>query len=231
MSDELVPARIEKTWEEGTRLHALILAAPKDLLAKHTAPGQYVRAKVESTKEAFLALANAPGMPFELLVQVPQPSDPARAADRIATLGAGDSVMISAPTGKGFPIDAEKGRDILLFAGGSGISAIRSVVEHIARRRDDWGRVVLFFGARRQADLAYSAAFDAWRSSSIEVVPSLSQPAEGWEGRTGYVQTALLDAKPDPKKSVAFLAGGREFSAAVVEVLGKIGVERIHKNF
>ena len=232
MTDDFVETTVVKAWEEGSRLHGLLLETPVALRERHGVPGQYVRARVAgAVKEAFLALANAPGGPFELLVQVPSPPDPARAADRIATLRAGGTLAITAPGGKGFPVDGEKGRDLLLFAGGSGISAIRSVVEHVAARRNDWGRVILFFGARRVEDLAYRAAFEGWRAAKVEVEPSLSRPAEGWTGRRGYVQAALAEVAPDPKNASAFLAGGKDFSAAVVGALTNIGVERIFKNF
>ncbi len=98
-------------------------------------------------------------------------------------------------------------------------------------RRTEFGRVVLFFGARRVEDLAYRKSFDTWKGSGVEVEPTLSRPADGsWEGRKGYVQLALAEAKVDPTRSSAFIAGGKDFNAAVREALVAQGITRIFLN-
>lgn len=239
MADEFRRVTITSAWPEGPRLKAFQLDAP---VATHAAPGQYVRARVPgSSREAFFALANAPGHPFELLVQrseIPdaEPPDPrgSKAADEIYALEGGAALEVTPPSGKGFPIAGEAGRDVLLLAGGSGISAIRSALEYVAGRRSDFGKTWLLFGARRVEDLAYRSLFDVWSRDRIEVVPTLSRAAAGtWNGRQGYVQAAIDTLGIDAPRTSAFLAGGKEFIAAVTGALGELGVApaRIFKNF
>ena len=233
MADDFAKVTIARAWDEGLRLRALALDVPADYVAKYATPGQYVRARVPGQKEAFLALASRPGDPvFELLLQRSPAGDPPKAVDAIAALKPGDTIEMSAPGGKGFAIDGERGRDILLFAGGSGISAIRSLVEHIGEHRERYGRCVLLFGAREIGDLAYRSLFERWSQHRIDVVPVLSRAAGGsWTGRTGYVQQALPELAIDAAKASAFVTGGKAFDAAVVEALGKLGITRIFRNF
>jgi NAD(P)H-flavin reductase len=239
MADEFRRVTVTRAWSEGPRLKAFELDAP---VATHAAPGQFVRARVPgSPREAFFALANAPGNPLELLVQrseIPdaEPPDPrgSRAADEIYALESGAALEMTAPAGKGFPIAAEAGRDVLLLAGGSGISAIRSALEYVAGRRSDFGKTWLLFGARRIEDLAYRSLFDGWSRERIDVVPTLSRAAAGtWSGRQGYVQAAVATLGIDAPRTSAFLAGGKEFIAAVTGALTGLGVapDRIFKNF
>lgn len=228
--------RVAKAWDEGPRLKALLLEAPEELRRAHTVPGQYVKARVPGAeKDAFLALANAPGgAALELLIQTAAAGEPAKAADAVAAVGAGGTVEITAPAGKGFPVAGERGRDALLFAGGSGISAIRSLCEWIAGRRADYGRVCLLFGARTAGDLAYRPLFEGWRGARIEVEPVLSRPDPGtWTGRVGYVQAALAELHVDAGKTSVFLAGGKAFDAAVVAAVTALGIpaDRIFRNF
>ena len=233
MANDFEAVRVARAWDEGPSLRALELdAGATGFAAKHTIPGQYVRARLPGQKEAFLAIASAPGASaLELLLQKSAPGDPPKPVDALAALATGDSLEISAPGGKGYPVEAERGRDLLLFAGGSGISAIRSLVEWIAAHRADYGRAVLLFGARTADDLAYRSLFERWGGHRIEVVPVLSRAAQGWTGRTGYVPVALADLAIDPAKASAFVTGGKAFDAGIAEALGKLGVTRIFRNF
>ena len=233
---QFTAVKVAKAWNEGPRLRGLQLDAPDALRAAYTVPGQYVKARAPGAeKDAFLAIANAPGAKtLELLIQLAAPGEPAKAADAVAALPSGSSVEITAPAGKGFPVAAEKGRDLLLFAGGSGISAIRSLAEWVAAHRADYGSVTLFFGARTAGDLAYRNLFEEWRGARIEVVAVLSRPEPGsWTGRVGYVQSALTEAKVDGARTSVFLAGGKPFDAAVVAGVTAVGVpaDRIFRNF
>src|SRR4051812_22824104 len=170
MADEYRKVPVAKAWDEGPRLRALCLDLQGSGFAeKFTTPGQYVKARVDaSSKDAFMAIASAPGAgdSIELLLQKTDAGT--AAADLLASRKSGDNVEITAPAGKGFPIDGERGRDVLLLAGGSGISAIRSALEHVARNRKNFGRTMLLFGARRVDDLAYRQLFDGWKKAGIE---------------------------------------------------------------
>lgn len=236
MADEFKSVRVVKAWDEGARLRALRLdLGGTGYSEKFTTPGQYVKARANaSAKEAFMAIASAPGpgQAFELLVQKSDAGD--TAADLLAAARAGDAIEMTAPGGKGFPVDAERGRDVLLLAGGSGISAIRSVLEHVARHREAFGRTMLLFGARSVDDLAYRHLFEDWRKAQIEVEPTLSKPEDGaWTGRRGYVTAAFADLDMDAPRTSVFVAGGKEFLAASTDALRALGIppERIFKNF
>lgn len=234
MSNDFAEVTVARAWDEGPRLRALELDLRATGFApRFTTPGQYLRARAPGSKEAFLAIASAPGSPrFELLVQRSPDGEPPKAADAIAAIPEGGTLEITEPAGKGYPIAGEKGRDLLLFAGGSGISAVRSLAEHIAAHRPDFGRVVLLYGARSIDEMAYRSLFDGWTRRAIDVVPVLSRSAAGsWSGRQGYVQQCLPELALDPSRVSAFVTGGKPFDAAVCEALGKLGVTRIFRNF
>jgi NAD(P)H-flavin reductase len=94
----------------------------------------------------FLVIASQVGeaRAFELLL------GPA-AADKLR-LSEGLSVEIDPPAGKGFRMDDAQGKDQLLFGVGTGLAALRPVIEAIRRRRSDYGEVVLFAGAHLEED-------------------------------------------------------------------------------
>jgi NAD(P)H-flavin reductase len=199
------------------------------LAGTHQIPGQYVTLGMAGVGQGTFAIASAPdeGRNFEFLVKGGSPL-----TDALRGARPGTKVQISLPTGKGFPLDRAVGKNLLLFATGSGISAIRSVIEWVRGHRSDFGRVYLYFGARTPGAFAYEAELAQWEKTGIEVFRSVSQPGEsGWKGLTGYIQNHLGEL--DVKNAVAFLSGQKSMVADVTRALRRRGVspEDIHLNF
>ncbi|MGK3739287.1 MAG: NAD(P)H-flavin reductase [Bacillariaceae sp.] len=159
-------------------------------------PGQYVQVRQnEEGKPLFLAVASAPdaeNAKFDFLI---------KKTDDNAWMTTG-GVEVSQVLGGGFPIKEELDnlvkydfpcQNILLFAAGSGIAPIRAAIESgELKTSKSGGRTArLYYGVRTEADMCFVDKFPEWESMGIEVVPVLSQPADTWKGRTGYVQNAL----------------------------------------
>lgn len=92
----------------------------------------------------------------------------------------------------------------------------------------------LYYGVQEPEDLCFVMKFAEWEAMGVEVVPVLSQPTDGWNGRTGYVQNCLEeDGVPIPRNSGALLCGMKGMAEAVKDVLVKAGVfeGRILTNF
>ncbi|XP_043695502.1 fruit protein pKIWI502 isoform X2 [Telopea speciosissima] len=211
-----------------------------DLVASHTRPGQYLQLRLpDAEKPAFLAIASSPSVSaskgqFEFLVK----SVAGSTAELLCGLRRGDVVELSQVMGRGFDIGQisppEEYPTVLIFATGSGISPIRSVIESgfSARKRSD---VRLYYGARNLRRMAYQDRFKEWESSGVKVVPVFSQPDDRWEGEHGYVQAAFARAKQtyNPLSTGALLCGQKQMAEEVTSLLVANGVsmEKILKNF
>jgi len=185
------------------------------LRGAHQRPGQYVHLRLPGTTEGLFALASPPGTArWDLLVKANS-----LLTDALVHLHLGARVEVSRPEGRGFPLEHARDKDVLLFATGSGISPIRSVIESIRQERDVYGQVTLYFGARTPAAFAYARDFKTWEQSGIHVVPTVSQPgASGWQGLTGYVQ-AHLKEEPLAPGTLAFVCGQQEMVQGVIRAL------------
>ncbi|KAJ4709810.1 hypothetical protein OWV82_016086 [Melia azedarach] len=211
-----------------------------DLASSHTSPGQYLQLRVADVdKPTFLAIASPPlfaaaSGAFEFLVK----SVAGSTAEVLCGLKKGDVVEISQVMGRGFDVDRIQPPDehptVLIFATGSGISPIRSLIESgfSAKERSD---VRLYYGARNLTRMAYQDRFKDWESSGVKIVPVLSQPDAGWSGEAGYVQAAFARAKQifSPKGTGAVLCGQKQMAEEVTSILVAEGVstEKILKNF
>lgn len=140
--------------------------------------------------------------------------------------------------GNGFDLDRlsppQKFPTVLIFATGSGISPIRSLIESgfSADKRSD---VRLYYGARNLQRMAYQDRFRDWESSGVKIVPVLSQPDEGWTGETGYVQAAFCRSKNilNPNSTGVVLCGQKQMTEEITSILTEDGVstDKILKNF
>ena len=105
-------------WDETAAFRGVRVALPPALARAHERPGQLVKARTDAG-ETYFALASAPdpGATAELLVK-----RGGNIADALVAAAApGRTVALTRPFGAGFPMDEAEGRDVLLFAAGSGI--------------------------------------------------------------------------------------------------------------
>ena len=145
----------------------------------------------------------------------------------------GAPMTISGPLGK-FGLDSTN-NPMVCIAGGSGMSAIKALLEHAANRKVE--RDCLFlYGGRAQRDLYCSEEMAAvgrnWNKKfKFEFLPVLSdEPANsGWAGARGFVteyfKKAYLDTgKMSVKSCKAYFCGPPVMIDSGVEILKKAGL-------
>jgi sulfhydrogenase subunit gamma (sulfur reductase) len=227
---EAVP--VLAAWDETPSLRALRVGLGP-LAASHAVPGQVVKLRAPSG-EAYFALASAPATDATVDLLLKRGG---RIADElVASALPGARIETSAPFGKGFPIGQAEGRDLLLFAAGSGIAPVRALVQHVIAHRNRFHRVSLFYGQRRGADFAYRAEHLDWERHGVRVVLCPSDADEAWPGVRGRVQEvarALALAGSDPAGTEAYVCGMTAMVNEVRATLKDAGVppERVHLNF
>ena len=211
-------ATVRRLWPETPWLTGAVLEVPPEIARSHERPGQYVVLYPEPETKVFMAIASPPGeaQGLELLLGV--------AAREKLRLSEGARIEIDAPAGKGFPVELALGKDVLLFAIGSGLSAIRPLVSVIRARRAEFGRVTLYAGAHTIEDHPYRGEDRAWQQDGIEVVRAISKP---------WVQEVFARDPVPVANAVAFLVGTKSMIAGVTETLVAAGMppDRIKLNW
>ncbi len=178
-------------------------------------PGQValLRAAGTDTRPAYFAFASAPEEEeVEFLVK--------RASGEGSSSGSGDErkglyhlaegerVELAGIVGHGFPLDAHRGKDLVLIAMGTGVAPLRSTLRHALRTPDDFGQLVVLYGARTPDDFCYRDETEMWRAAGVELRQVISKPdGYEWAGSTGYVQSLLEHVLPDLSAPVAMVCG------------------------
>jgi len=231
-------ASVASNVEAGNGLRLISIEAPPEVSGAFKRGGQFVQAKPKpDAKPSFYAISSPPGAegPLEFLIKE------AESNEWLTSLGSGDVALLSEAMGRGYNVscDSWSAADVSqvgLFATGTGVAPIRSVIEGGALK----GKAVrLYVGARTESALGFSDRYEAWRKAGVEVVPVLSKAEGSWSGRQGYVQDALKqdeergDGFVLPARHGALLCGQKEMVAAVRSVYDELGVpeERTLLNF
>src|SRR5690606_200043 len=114
-------------------------------------------------------------------------------------------------------------RPLLILATGSGLSAVRPLIEQELRRGLP-RPVVLFYGAYTPEHLPYAADLDAWKAAGVDVRLVFSEDVPGWTGSRGFVQHAAAAAgfvRPDV---TVVLCGYPQMIEECREMWGEVGV-------
>ncbi|MCB9663659.1 MAG: hypothetical protein H6732_06085 [Alphaproteobacteria bacterium] len=172
---------LQSNTPDGTGLRRLTFDRA---LPGHTTPGQFVTVHVEGHKPAYFALASSPGAPVELLVKVQ-----GDAAETLADTPAGSVIEVSEPIGHGFPVDPDDTRPLLLLATGSGLSAVKPVIDaELARGLPR--EVTLLYGVYTPEHVSFPERLKAWRAAGVRAHVVVSEDVPDWDGLTGFVQQA-----------------------------------------
>ena len=183
-------------------------------------PGQVAVLSVAGEVPAYFAFASAPE-DAELEVLVKQKMG---ASNLILDMKPGEQIELLEVTGYGFALDEQKGKDLVFVAMGTGVAPLRSALRHVLKRKDEFGQLVVLYGARTPDDFCYRDETQSWEDAGVELRQVISRPdGHDWSGPTGYVQTLLDHVLPDLNSPVALVCGSREMIAQTRDRLQQMG--------
>ena len=183
-------------------------------------PGQVAILQVKDQAPAYFAFASAPeDRDLEVLVK-----QKAGASSIIFDMCVGEELELLGIAGHGFKLDDMKGRDLVFVAMGTGVAPLRSALRHVLKRKNDFGQLVVLYGARTPDDFCYRDETEGWKEAGIELRQVISKPdGHDWSGPTGYVQSLLDHVLPDLKSPVALICGSLEMMEQTRDRLEQMG--------
>lgn len=136
----------------------------------------------------------------------------------------GDRFFIRGPYGNGFDVENYKGKELVVIAGGTGLSPVRGVVDYFARHTEEAAGVTLIAGFKSPKDVLFKDDFEFW-NSKINVIKTVDTAPEGYEGPVGMVTKYIPDLKIENLENTAFICVGPPvmIKFTVMEIL-KLGV-------
>lgn len=169
-------------------------------------PGQVAVLRV-GVEKSYFAFACAPeDAELEFLVK-----RAGGASGLVFEMQEGDRVELMEIVGIGFNLEKQKGKDLVFVAMGTGVAPLRSALRHVLKHKEDYGQLVVLYGARTPDDFCYRDETAGWEAAGVELRQVISRPdGHDWSGPTGYVQSLLDHVLPNLQSPVALVCGSRE---------------------
>jgi NAD(P)H-flavin reductase len=118
----------------------------------------------------------------------------------------------------------QKGKDLVFVAMGTGVAPLRSALRCAIGHAEEFGQLVVLYGARTPDDFCYGDEVEEWEARGVELRRVISRPdGHDWSGPTGYVQSLLDHVLPDLSSPVALICGSREMIGQTRERLQQMG--------
>lgn len=198
-------ARVIAKQRLTTMMVLLRLQLASGELLDHS-PGQFLQISLPGYGEAPISFCSSPTQTqsFELCVQAV-----GNLSEAMHELRPGDFVGVRGPYGHGFPIEQMRARDVLCVAGGIGLAPLRSLINYVADRRSEFGRMILVYGARTPAERLFKDDLATWDArDDFETIYTVDNPSDDWTGRIGVVTIPLRDeVEIDPSRTTAAVVG------------------------
>ncbi len=187
-------------------------------------PGQFSMVWVFGAGELPISISGDPAQDDRLEYTV---RSVGQATHALVSRSVGDGIGVRGPLGVGWPVEAGRGRDVIIVAGGIGLAPLRPVILEVLRNRDAYGRLVVLYGARSPRDLLYRKELAAWaRQRDAQVLVTVDYGGLGWRGHVGVVTTLFKYARLQPARSLAMLCGPEVMMRFVVRELEAQGLAR-----
>ncbi|WP_431469975.1 2Fe-2S iron-sulfur cluster-binding protein [Sphingosinithalassobacter sp. LHW66-3] len=172
-------------------------------------PGQYLDVIARGVRRSY-SIANAPREDATIDLDIRRFEGGVLSTYWFDEAQVNDLVRVEGPLGTFFLRD-EPPETVLFLATGTGIAPVRAMLEEIAAEPDILGGadVRIYWGNRTPEDFYWSPEHAAGAFHSI-----VSRPVEGWSGRRGHVQHAVLEDGVDLSSAVVYACGSQNMIGA-----------------
>lgn len=236
------PLKVKKRIQETPDAVSLVLDIPAELKSQFRySAGQFVSFFLTINGEKLSRSYSIPCSPLtdtELKITVKKVQGGKGSTFLCEHVKEGDTLLTTPPAGHFFkPLLEEKGVHYLLFACGSGITPVFSIMKTVLNAGTN-NRATLVYGNRSEEMIIYKSELDALSKQfegRLQVVHVLSKPQGAWSGMKGRIDDTIAariadeSAKSNLTRDV-YLCGPTEFMNSTKKVLldKKIPAERIH---
>ena len=184
-------------------------------------PGQFAFLSAWGVGEAPFGIASVPqrGQTLDFAV-----NRLGAVTNELHELGPGDLVGVRGPLGNWFPMDAFKGKNLIVIGGGIGGAPLRPVIQTVLDRRADYGHLTILWAARHPSLLVFTDEYEEWRQSpGTDLYLTVDQPDERWTYNIGLITDLLARVAPSPVNAVSIICG----PPIMIHFVNKVLVEQL----
>jgi NAD(P)H-flavin reductase len=198
---QIVDARAEVP---GVATYDLSFEDPDVAAAYRFTPGQFNMLYMPGFGESAISISSDPSQRGLLSHTIRVAGNVTQA---IARKKVGESIGVRGPFGSSWPMEKCRGRDVVIACGGIGLAPLRPAIYEFLNHRQDYGKVIVLYGARTPRGLLYTSEFDSWRAKDVEVRITVDIGDAEWKGQVGVVPPLLYQYRVDANRTTVLTCG------------------------
>ncbi|MBU0518981.1 FAD/NAD(P)-binding protein [bacterium] len=215
------PFRVAKVQKETFDTFTLQLKSSKGNGVSHFSPGQFNMLYVFGVGEVPISISGDPSN--GTLIHTTRVVGNVTKA--MGKLKVGDVIGVRGPFGTPWPVENAKGKDVVIVTGGIGLAPLRPALYYFLKHRDEYGKIVLLYGARSKEDILYRRELEQWRARfDLEVHVTVDRGTGNWRGNVGVVTMLIPKAPFDAHNAVSLVCGPEIMMRFTVLELLKRGI-------
>ena len=169
---------------------------------KDVKPGQFFEVSIPKYGEAPISVSGIGNDFIDLTIR-----KVGKVTNEIFENYIGDILLLRGPYGNGFDVELYKGKEVVVVAGGTGLSPVRGVVEYFHHHKDECQSMTLICGFKSPDDILFKEDIKSWKES-MNVILTVDEAPDNSSYNVGLVTKYIpeLDIK-DFHNAVAVVVG------------------------
>ncbi len=123
-------------------------------------PGQFFEVSIPKYGEAPISVSGIGDGTVDLTIR-----RVGRVTDEVFERYQGDGLFLRGPYGNGFDLENYRGRELVVIAGGTGLSPVRGVVDHFGEHPEETKGMTLISGFKSPTDILFFDDIARWKKS------------------------------------------------------------------
>jgi CDP-4-dehydro-6-deoxyglucose reductase len=193
-----MPSRVASLEKVAPDVVVLTLQLPANETLKYRA-GQYIEFLLRDGKRRSYSMATGPDLGQPLTLHIRHMAGGLFTDQVFSSMKERDILRFEGPMGTFF-VREDSDKPMVLLASGTGFAPIKAIIEHLIHLKSERS-MTLYWGGRRPQDLYMDALCRQWAAElpNFRYVPVISGalPEDGWQGRDGFVHSAVMADLPD----------------------------------
>ncbi|GAB6167816.1 anaerobic sulfite reductase subunit AsrB [Clostridium carnis] len=165
-------------------------------------PGQFFEVSIPKYGEAPISVSGIGEGSVDLTIR-----KVGKVTDEVFNNYVGDKLFLRGPYGNGFDIENYKNKELIIVAGGTGLSPVKAVVDHFAKNINDSNGFTLISGFKSPEDILFKDDIENWKKTS-NVIITVDSAKEEYKGNTGLVTKYVPEINIKDKENVQIIVVG-----------------------
>lgn len=179
-------------------------------------PGQFVQVSLPGIGESPISICSDSREHLKLNIR-----QVGRVTNALAKIKKGDTLLVRGPYGRGYPMKALEGNDLLIIGGGCGVAPLKGIIDYVENHREAYGNVHLYLGYRSPDDILFQRELKEWEDK-YHLTVTVDKNDKGvscYAAKTGFVTESLKAEHISNEKKIAFICGPPVMMKFVIGIL------------